>query len=118
TVDVDAETLRTRELVPFAAVVEAGVAAVMTSHIVVPAIDPGLPATLSPPVLALLRDRLRFDGVIVSDALDMAGASAATGVPEAGVRALVAGCDLLCIGPDKPASLVEEVRGAIVRAVD
>jgi beta-N-acetylhexosaminidase len=117
TIDVDTETLVARELVPFAAVVHAGVAAVMTSHIVVPALDPDRPATLSPVVLALLRDRLGFDGVIVSDALDMAGASGECGVPEAAVRALAAGCDLLCIGPDKPASLVEEVRDAIVRAV-
>jgi beta-N-acetylhexosaminidase len=116
-IDVDAETLAARELVPFAAAVEAGVAAVMTSHIVVPSLDPDRPATLSPTVLRLLRERLRFDGVIVSDALDMAGASAAIGVPEAAVRALAAGCDLLCIGPDKPASLVEEIRDAIVAAV-
>ncbi len=117
TIEVDTETLVARELVPFAAVVRAGVAAVMTSHIVVPAIDPERPATLSPVVLALLRDRLGFDGVIVSDALDMAGASGELGVPEAAVRALDAGCDLLCLGPDKPASLVEEVRDAIVRAM-
>ncbi|WP_322919837.1 glycoside hydrolase family 3 protein [Nocardioides renjunii] len=116
-IDVDATTLAERELVPFAAAVDSGIAAVMTSHIVVPAIDPDRPATLSPAVLALLRERLGFDGVIVSDALDMAGASAELGVPEASVRALAAGCDLLCIGPDKPASLVEEVRDAVVRAV-
>ncbi len=116
-IDVDAETLAARELVPFVAAVEAGTAAVMTSHIVVPALDPDRPATLSPVVLGLLRDRLGFEGVIVSDALDMAGASAGRGIPEAAVLALVAGCDLLCIGPDKPASLVEDLRAAIVRAV-
>ncbi|RYB88700.1 glycoside hydrolase [Nocardioides glacieisoli] len=116
-IDVDAETLAARELVPFTAAIEAGVAAVMTSHIVVPSLDPDRPATLSPTVLGLLREHLRFDGVIVSDALDMAGASAATGLPEAAVRALAAGCDLLCIGPDKPASLVAEIRDAIVAAV-
>ena len=46
----------------------------------------------------LLRDELGFDGVIVTDALDMAGASAETGIPEAAVRALAAGADLLCLG--------------------
>ncbi|NYE35243.1 beta-N-acetylhexosaminidase [Nocardioides cavernae] len=117
-IDVDADTLAARELVPFDAAVEAGTVAVMTSHIVVPTLDPERPATLSPVVLAMLRDVLDFDGVIVSDALDMAGASAATGIPEAAVRALVAGCDLLCIGPDKPASLVVEVQEAVVAAVD
>jgi beta-N-acetylhexosaminidase len=117
-IDVDADTLAARELVPFDAAVEAGTAAVMTSHIVVPALDPDRPATLSPLVLGMLREVLEFDGVIVSDALDMAGASAETGIPEASVRALAAGCDLLCLGPDKPASLVTDVRDAIVAAVD
>lgn len=117
-IDVDADTLAARELVPFDAAVEAGTVAVMTSHIVVPALDPERPATLSPVVLAMLRDVLDFHGVIVSDALDMAGASARTGIPEAAVRALAAGCDLLCLGPDKPASLVVEVQEAILAAVD
>lgn len=111
------DLVRGRELVPFAAAVAAGAASVMTSHILVPAVDPVLPATLSAPVLALLRDELGYAGAIVSDALDMAGASASRGIPEAAVLALAAGCDLLCIGPDKPASLVREVQGAIVAAV-
>lgn len=117
-VEVDADTLAARELVPFDAAVEAGTVAVMTSHIVVPALDPERPATLSPVVLGMLRDVLDFDGVIVSDALDMAGASAGTGIPEAAVRALAAGCDLLCLGPDKPASLVVEVQEAILGALE
>ena len=74
--------------------------AVMTSHIVVSALDPHRPATFSRTVIGVLRDELGFDGVIVSDALDMAGASAETGIPEAAVRALVAGVDLLCLGSD------------------
>jgi beta-N-acetylhexosaminidase len=89
----------------------------MTSHIVVPALDPERPATLSPVVLGVLRDRLGHRGVVVSDALDMAGASDGRGIREAAVLALAAGCDLLCLGPDKPASLVEEVRDAVVAAV-
>ena len=78
--------------------IAAGAASVMTSHIVVDALDADLPATLSPRVLAHLRDVLGFDGVIVSDALDMAGASAVRGIPEAAVLSLIAGADLLCIG--------------------
>lgn len=116
-IEADLATLAERELVPFAAAVGAGVAAVMTSHILVPALDPDRPATLSPAVLGLLRGRLGFDGVIVSDALDMAGASAVHGIPEAAVLALLAGCDLLCLGPDLPASVVEDVRAAIASAV-
>ena len=115
--EVTAEVLRSRDLPPFAAAVGAGAAAVMTSHISVPALDPDLPATLSAPILAVLREELGFDGAIVSDALDMAGASAGRGIPIAAVLALSAGADLLCIGPDKDASLVREVQRAIVDAV-
>jgi beta-N-acetylhexosaminidase len=117
TVDADLATLAARELVPFAAAVELGTASVMTSHIVVPALDAELPGTLSAPVLGLLRDRLGYDGVIVSDALDMAGASAGRGIPEAAVLSLAAGADLLCIGAEKPAALVRETQDAIVAAV-
>lgn len=115
--DVPADVVRSRELPPFAAAVDAGVAAVMTSHISVPALDPDLPATFSAPILSALREELGFDGAIVSDALDMAGASAGRGIPTAAVLALGAGADLLCIGPDKDASLVREIQRAIVDAV-
>jgi beta-N-acetylhexosaminidase len=115
--DVPLATLAERELVPFAAAVEAGVAAVMTSHVVVPVLDGALPSTLSARVLGLLRDRIGFRGVIVSDALDMAGASAARGIPEAAVLSVAAGADLLCIGPDKDADLVRATQAALVAAV-
>lgn len=115
--DADLDTLRRRELVPFLAAAEAGAAAVMTSHIVVPALDPELPGTLSAPVLGLLRE-LGFDGLIVTDALDMAGASAERGIPAAAVLSLAAGADLLVLGPDKPASLVRDTAAAIVAAVE
>ena len=117
TVDVDLPTLWARELAPFVAAVEAGVASVMTSHIVVPAIDDRLPATLSRPVLGLLRDRLGYDGVVVTDALDMAGASAGRGIPEAAVLSLAAGADLLCLGADKDVALVREIQAAVAAAV-
>ncbi|HET6939716.1 MAG TPA: glycoside hydrolase family 3 N-terminal domain-containing protein [Nocardioides sp.] len=115
--DVDMSRLVERELVPFAAAIEAGTAAVMTSHVVVPALDPSLPATLSAPVLALLRDRLGFRGVIVSDALDMAGASAVRGIPEAAVLSVAAGADLLCIGADNSVDQVRGIQAALVEAV-
>ena len=98
TITVDVDLLAARELVPFRAAVAAGTLGVMTSHILLPAIDPELPATLSAPVLRLLRDDLGFTGAIVSDALDMAGASSGRGIPEAAVLALAAGVVLLCIG--------------------
>jgi beta-N-acetylhexosaminidase len=117
TVEAGLDVLAARELLPFIAAVEAGVGAVMTSHLVVPAVDPDLPATLSPRVLALLRDRLGFTGLIVTDALDMAGASRGRGIPEAAVLSLVAGADLLCLGADKDVALVRNVQAAVVAAV-
>ena len=114
---VDMSTLAARELVPFVAAIEAGAAAVMTSHVVVPALDPELPATLSAPILGLLRDRLDFRGVIVSDALDMAGASASRGIPEAAVLSVAAGADLLCIGAENSVEQVRTIQAALVDAV-
>ena len=115
--DVDGTSSRSANVVPFAAAVGAGTAAVMTSHVVVPALDPGLPATLSAPVLALLRDRLGFRGVLVTDALDMAGASAARGSPEAAVLSVAAGADLLCIGSGISVEQVRAIQAALVGAV-
>jgi beta-N-acetylhexosaminidase len=115
--DVDLPTLAARELVPFVAAIEAGTAAVMTSHVLVPALDAALPATLSAPALGLLRDRLGFGGVIVTDALDMAGASAARGIPEAAVLAIAAGADLLCLGADNSVGQVRAIQAALVEAV-
>ena len=107
---MDADLLRRRELAPFAAVVQAGVASVMTAAIMVPSVDPVNAGTFSAALLqGVLRKELGFDGVIVTDALDMAGASADTGIPEAAVRALVAGCDLLCLGSDTDPALFAEI---------
>jgi beta-N-acetylhexosaminidase len=118
-VDAPAEVLDVRELEPFRAAVAAGVACVMTSHVIVTAIDPERPSTFSPVMLGdVLRGRLGFDGVIVSDALDMAGASAETGIPEAAVRALDAGCDLLCTGSETSESDYLEIVDAVVAAVE
>ena len=113
------EVLDERELEPFRAAVDAGVACVMTSHLVVEAIDPGVPATFSDKVLrGVLRQELGFDGVIVSDAIDMVGASGGIGVPEAAVRALAAGCDLLCLGSGTTGSALDEVVEAMLVAVE
>jgi beta-N-acetylhexosaminidase len=86
---------------PFRAAIDAGVAAVMTAHVLVPAIDPDYPATLSPRVLAILREQLTFNRVIISDDLGM-GALARIPFEERVVGAVQAGCDLLliCSSPD------------------
>lgn len=116
-VDVAAEVLEARELAPFRAAVDAGARAVMTAHLVVPALDPDRPATLSPAVLGRLR-ALGFDGAVVTDALDMAGVSPTPeAMPAAAVAALAAGADLLCLGPATDVALVRAVRDAVVGAV-
>ena len=117
TVTATLDVLRRRELAPFTAAVSAGSLAVMTSHVLLPAIDRVQPATLSPAVIALLRHDLGFDGLLVSDALDMKGASAGRGEPDAAVLALAAGCDLLCLGADKDDGHHAAIVGAIVAAV-
>ena len=117
TVDDDRDELVAGPLVPFRAAVEAGVAAIMTAHILVPALD-SVPATLSEPVVnGLLRRELGFDGAIVSDALEMKAISARFGIDEGAVRAVAAGVDALCIGHDVDDGLVERVHGALVGAV-
>lgn len=87
---------------PFRAAIEAGVDAIMTAHIVFPALDPsGDPATLSRPIVTgLLRERLGFRGVVVTDALDMAGVRQKYGDDRVPVLALRAGCDQLLNPPD------------------
>jgi len=118
-VDVSPEVLRERELVPFRAAIAAGARTIMTSHILMPQLDAEEPATLSRPIIeGLLRAELGFEGVVVTDALDMRGASGRHGIPEAAVRALVAGCDLLCIGSDNTDEQVGEIVEAIRVAVE
>ncbi|WP_242901611.1 glycoside hydrolase family 3 protein [Actinomadura terrae] len=117
-VDADLELLDRRELVPFRAAIEAGTRAVMTGHLNLPAITRGVPATLSgAAITGLLRERLGYQGVIVTDALDMEGASGEIGIPEASVRALIAGADLLCLGPNEHAETLTATLEAIVAAV-
>jgi beta-N-acetylhexosaminidase len=116
-IEAGREELLAGPLVPFRAAVEAGVAAVMTAHLLVRALDP-VPATLSETlVTGILRRELGFEGVVVSDALEMRAISATVGIEEGAVAALAAGVDALCIGHDVDDELVERVQGAIVGAV-
>ncbi|MFJ8577405.1 glycoside hydrolase family 3 N-terminal domain-containing protein [Micromonospora sp. NPDC093277] len=119
TVDAPPAVLRERDLPPFAAVIDAGVRAIMTAHIRVPALTGDGPATFSRPVLVdLLRGEYGFTGTVVTDALEMKGAAlAAGGVGPAAVRALAAGADLLCIGAKVDAGLVELVVEEIIGAL-
>ncbi|WP_460369940.1 glycoside hydrolase family 3 protein, partial [Actinocorallia lasiicapitis] len=117
-VDADLALLHERELPPFRAAIAAGTQALMTAHLIVPELTGETPATLSQAAITgLLRDELGYQGVVVSDALDMKGASGAIGIPEAAVQALIAGADLLCLGSQEFAGSVQEITAAIVGAV-
>lgn len=107
------EALRRTDLVPFAAAVAAGAPVVMTGHVAVRALDPGMPASLSPTVLtALLRQELGFEGVAVTDSQGMDPVNGRFGPGEGAVRSLLAGNDLVLNSP-KPA----RARVAVARAV-
>ena len=112
------ELIARRDLPPFVAAIEAGVRAVMPGHLLIPGLAGDLPASLSAAAqTGLLRSELGFDGVIVSDALEMRAVSAPYGIPEAAVMAVAAGTDLLCFGRDQDQLTYLEVRDALVAAV-
>jgi beta-N-acetylhexosaminidase len=115
-VETDRETLHERALPPFRAAVEARVRAVMTAHVRFAALDDG-PATLSAKVIGLLRTELGFDGLVLTDALEMRAISATVGLQEGAVRALAAGADALCLGADLAPEQVQGIRTAVVSAV-
>ena len=115
TVPGDAARLRAVELRPFAAAAKEGLEAVMTGHLAVPGLgeEPDVPATLSRRILGgVLRDELGFQGLIVTDALEMKGVQNALPPGEVAVRALLAGADILLMPPDPLAA-----RAAVVDAV-
>ncbi len=141
---VTRERLDAIELVPFRAAIDAGVSSVMIGHLAVPVLDPTpvpvraefenvygteraevtrggtMPATLSNPVIDLLRRKLRFDGLVMTDAMDMGGLAAHFDPGEAAVRAIEAGEDQLLFSPDTDAAIaaVKEAvrRGRIPQA--
>ncbi len=89
------------ELVPFRAAIAERIPMLMTAHVLYPALDPDRPATLSPTILqGLLRDELGYDGIIVSDDLEMRALSDKCTVPDAAVASLTAGCDWLLVCND------------------
>src|SRR5439155_18626791 len=102
TISADRARLERLELVPFKAAIEGGVDSIMTAHIAVPALSPpDLPATLSPAILTdLLRKQLGFNGLVVTDALEMGGIAKGYSSGEASVRALEAGADALLMPAD------------------
>jgi beta-N-acetylhexosaminidase len=110
-------TVTDRDLPPFRAAVAVGVLAVMPGHLRVTGLTGDLPASLSAAAIALLRSSLGFDGVVVTDALEMRAVRDPFGIPGAAVRAVAAGNDLLCLGRDVPEDGYLAVRAALVHAV-
>ncbi|GAA2800412.1 glycoside hydrolase family 3 protein [Nonomuraea dietziae] len=104
---------------PFRAAIEEGVRSIMTGHLLVPRYDPSTPATLSPHVLtALLRDELGFEGVVITDGIEMAAVSGAYGVGGASAMAVTAGADAICVGGERSdEATAAAVRDAIALAV-
>jgi beta-glucosidase-like glycosyl hydrolase/CubicO group peptidase (beta-lactamase class C family) len=101
-VTADRARLEKLELVPFRAAIAAGVGSIMTGHLNVPALepDPNTPATLSSRVLTdLLRKQLGFQGLVVTDAMDMGGITVRHAPGDAAVRAFLAGADALLMPP-------------------
>ncbi|MET8831485.1 glycoside hydrolase family 3 protein [Streptomyces sp. NPDC004610] len=118
-IDVDAEVLAARDLAPFRAGIAAGSLAVMSAHILVPALDPDRPATLSPGILTgLLRRELGHEGLIVTDAVEMQAISGTYGIERGTILALAAGADAICVGGGlADDETVWRLRDAIVAAV-
>ncbi len=114
-INVERSRLDAIELVPFRAAIDAGIKGIMTAHIAVPEISgETIPSTLSSRVLTdLLRTDLGFDGIVFTDAMDMAAVNRLYPRGEAAVRAVIAGADVILMPAD-----VKQAVDAIVRAVD
>ncbi len=116
--DRSSDELAAVELVPFRAAIAAGSRAVMTSHLLVPALDPAAIATVSRPVTTgVLRQELRFTGTVVTDALEMRALADDVGMVEGFVRALIAGADAIETGAGSYPGHIHEIPDAVVAAV-
>lgn len=111
-VETDKHTLEAREFLPFKALVKAGAAFVMTSHIMFPAIDKDLPATMSKKLLCdVLRKTFSFNGVVVSDDLDMRAISENYSLAQVAQHSLAAGCDMFIFNhkPQRALEMAKEM---------
>lgn len=118
-IDLEPAVLQERELAPFRAAIAAGTRAVMSAHILVPALDPDRPATLSRRVLTdLLRGGLGYDGLIVTDGMEMRAIAGTYGIERGSVLAIAAGADAICVGGGlADDETVRRLRDALVTAV-
>jgi beta-N-acetylhexosaminidase len=113
-IDASLEDLEAVDFVPFREAFAAGALAVMVGHPIYEAIDPDLPASISPAALTMLREDFGFDGVAMTDSLSMAGVAGGRDPGSLAVQALAAGEDLLLVVDP---SAVEDIVTAIVAAV-
>ena len=110
------ERLEVVEFPPFRRAAEAGIATMMTAHVLYKALDERLPATLSPDIIThLLREQMQYDGVVLTDDLEMHAIVDHYGPGDAAVRALLAGCDvlLICKDRDREVAAFESVEQAV-----
>lgn len=106
------------ELVPFRAAIAEGVASIMTAHILIPALDPDRPATLSPAIVnEMLKQRMGFEGLVLSDDLEMKAIGNRYGMADATVAAVGAGCDAVLMCGDDPGKQVAALE-AVIRAAE
>ncbi|MBF2058577.1 MAG: beta-glucosidase [Cyanobacterium sp. T60_A2020_053] len=105
--------LNNLELIPFEEAIKSGVDAIMTAHLLVNAYDSQKPATISPTILTnLLRQKMGFEGLIVTDALIMGGITQYASPPEVALSALVAGADILLM-PENPPVIIDYLVEAV-----
>ncbi len=118
TIDADENELREIDFKPFEAAIESGVVGIMVSHACYPALDPQRPATMSPVIIGeILRGEMGFEGLVLTDDLEMEAITRQWGVPEAAALALEAGSDvlLICENQELVAQAISEIRGRILR---
>lgn len=117
TVRLTRQELADVTLPPFRSAIEAGARAVMLGHLLLPALDPDAPATVSPAAVRLLRKELGFNGLIVTDAMEMRAVKDRYGLERAVVLSVSAGADLVCIGHSGSPDTVDRLAAALVAAV-
>lgn len=118
-VDTDADLARETALRSFQVAIKGGVDAIMVGHLYYSALEPvaGLPATLSPTMMSILRDDFDFEGIIMTDALEMAAISDYFEMSEAAVRVIQAGGDLVVSGPNMTIQAQREIMQGLLTAV-
>lgn len=116
-VETTLEALRNVELVPFQKAIEEGADAVMVAHILFPALDPDYPSSMSKAIITgLLRNEMKFEGVIITDDLTMGAIANDYIIPEAAVQSFIAGSDLLLVVCDYEVQL--NTFNAFIKAIE